>query len=73
MKKFDIWSEGFAATGENGEATFHGTISGEDFEDACCRFCSESEDFSGYFNQTSLTYWGCRLFDNEAEARSRYG
>jgi hypothetical protein len=27
----------------------------------------------GNFNPEALTYWGCKLFDNEADARKGFG
>jgi hypothetical protein len=38
MKEFEIWSEGYAATGERAGAHFHGKAMGETFEDACKNF-----------------------------------
>jgi hypothetical protein len=70
---FDIWCEGFNATGERGDATQLGTAVGTSFEDACARFFESHPEKSVYFNARDLTYWGCRLFDNEAAARKAYG
>jgi hypothetical protein len=38
MKEFEIWSEGYAATGEHSPAYYHGKAFGETFEDACRNF-----------------------------------
>jgi hypothetical protein len=34
MKEFEIWSEGYAATGEHGTAFSHGIWPGDTFDDA---------------------------------------
>ena len=38
MKEFEIWSEGYAATGERSGAYFHGKSTGETFNEACINF-----------------------------------
>jgi hypothetical protein len=70
---FEIWSEGFAATGDSGEATLHGTATGQSFAEACLRLAKEQPAFAQHFDPDRMTYWGCRLFDNEADARKRFG
>lgn len=70
MKTFDIWSEGYVATGESGRAQLmRADARGEDFKDACKRA------FAGdhYYNAEYNTYWGCRLFDNQVEAIRSFG
>jgi hypothetical protein len=70
---WDIWSEGFAATGQRGRAYFHGTGHGSTFKEAVIDFASRDPEFAEYFDQKRMTYWGCRLFDNEADARKSFG
>lgn len=72
-KEFEIWSEGFAVTGQIAGAHYHGSCRGEDFEDACKNFAKENEEFAHYFNENYMSHWGCKLFDNEAEARKHFG
>jgi hypothetical protein len=67
MKEYEIWSEGFAATGESAKANFIGSIWGETFIDACK---NSGLKLSSY---DPPIYWGCRLFDNEADARKSFG
>ncbi len=38
MKTFQIWSEGYAATGEHTTAHYRGEAEGETFDDACKNF-----------------------------------
>jgi hypothetical protein len=41
----------------------------ESFEEACEKMMKNSE----YFDRKSLTFWGCRLYDNERDARKGFG
>lgn len=41
VKEYEIWSEGYAATGEHGTATFHGKSKGRSFKEACIRLMCE--------------------------------
>lgn len=72
MDSFNIWAEGFAATGQSGGAVFMGSNEGEDFKDACDKFFIE-EDHKIYYDSNNLTYWGCKLFDNELDAKVSFG
>jgi hypothetical protein len=69
MKTYSVWSEGFAATGESGTAVCHGTVAADNFKEACKKIFKKDP----YFNENSLSYWGCGLFDNEANARKTFG
>jgi hypothetical protein len=81
MKKmFEVWSEGYAATGESSGATFHGKTMAETFDEACIKLVGKDLDTDesekdGY-NRTSngkMSIWGCELFDNEKDARASFG
>lgn len=73
-KIFEIWCEGYSVTGgPDNKALFLGRGEGETFNQACVNFFSENKNFSDYFNPDKLTYWGCKLFDNEADARKSFG
>lgn len=72
MPLFEIWMEGYAATGEHGTASFEGRFEGKTFADACKRWAIEEERLD-LFDEKKLTYWGCRLFDNERDARRMFG
>lgn len=88
MKEWEIWSEGYRATGEHGTATYEGKWEGETFDDAVGkyvyikdlghlyesgkRFLPRNED--GIMKEVAVhRIWGCRLFDNEADARASFG
>lgn len=75
MKKYDIWIEGYRATGDISDAS--SVISGikaTSFREACILF-SKTEKAKGYgvFDEEELSFWGCRLYDNETDARRIFG
>jgi chloramphenicol O-acetyltransferase len=88
-KRYEVWVEGYAATGESGKAHLAGTAEARNFADAChkvfCRLHLESMladeknpsrqyDAGRWdYDPTNLTYWGCALFDNERDARRSFG
>lgn len=68
-----IWAEGYAATGEAGTAwqLNETPIKAASFDEAVLQY-SQASDHRHLFVRKpdpSWTYWGCRLFDNEAAAR----
>lgn len=66
---YEIWSEGYNDMGNIGSAHKHGEQEADSFDQACVIFFVDDK----FFNGKLLTYWGCRLFDNEAEARKSFG
>jgi len=72
-KIYHIWSEGFRATGEYGFANYFGSEKATSFQEACDLYALKNPEFATYYNADQLTYWGCRLFDNEADARKSFG
>lgn len=91
--KFDVWSEGYAATGEHSPAMCHRRgVEASNFQAACDQVFSESlgliqdiaddgrrtftsggRQFDPCYDRENLTYWGCKLFTNETEARMSFG
>jgi hypothetical protein len=72
---FEVWTEGFNDSGNQQGAMFHGRYSGETFEDALVAFKASIEDkrSRNLVNLRTRSYWGCRFFDNGAEAKVKYG
>lgn len=68
-KSYEVWSEGYMATGESAGASNHGTFTASSFREACDK-CFRGERT---YDSKSLTLWGCRLFDNEGDAREFFG
>lgn len=80
-KLYEVWSEGYAATGEHGSA-FQLTLSteistkwkGDTFQKACINALKTLEwDMKGYYSYDNNSYWACRFFDNEKDARKSFG
>ena len=75
MQKFDIWQEGYNITGNTGTAellcTGFEVSSLTSFREACALFFISNPN-PNYTPRTN-TVWGCKLFDNEADARKGFG
>lgn len=76
MPKFQVWSEGYEATGQSCGATFHGEFEGETFRDAVIAYKETVTDQYSkdcIHTEGTLNIWGCRFFDNEIDARKSFG
>jgi hypothetical protein len=73
MVPYQIWSEGYIATDQHGNALYHGSQEADNFEDALNKFAAANPEFNRYYNKRHKTFWGCCLFDNEKDARKRFG
>ena len=81
LKSFDVWMEGWEATGcERGPvpARFLGTYEAENFVNACHIAAMKLADgdlptFYKYYSINDNTWWACRFFDNEKDARESFG
>jgi hypothetical protein len=72
MNEYEVWMEGHSATGDSSEAEFCGVYEAKTFAEACAVWNRE-KGHPGYFDPERLTYWGCRFFDNEHNARKSFG
>jgi hypothetical protein len=86
-RRIEVWVEGFSATGEKGGAWCAGTAEAETLQEACDKLGGDAshlfseargEQYGGpgyrLYDRERLTYWGdCKIFDNEADARKRFG
>lgn len=70
--RFAIWAEGYAVTGNQSGAMCFGNAEGDTFEHACKALFAERAD-RDYYDPHRNTYWGCKLFDNETDARKSFG
>ncbi len=70
--RFEVWSEGYNASGSSGGAAHHGTVTASSFRAACDKVFSGPKHRADY-DAKRLTLWGCKLFDNERDARESYG
>lgn len=71
MKSFEIWIEGYQVSGGSSRASRIGEACGETFEDAV--MAHYMANHSSYFDYEELTYWGCRHYETEEEARRSFG
>jgi len=75
--QWEIWTEGYLCSGMEGipaPAKFLGTSFAPSFKEACVAFFRGRDPKRyGDFNPDTMQFWGCRLFDNEADARKSFG
>ena len=76
-KIWEIWREGYRTVGASSEAGLLADgIEARTFRNACVLHTREDAVFDHFFAWTTAdkpTYWGCRLFATEAEARKSFG
>ena len=69
-KYWDIWSEGYTATGQYACAhRMRIGVEAPTFQEACDKAFQHDKDY----NSERLTHWGCKLYDNPADARLSFG
>ena len=80
MKEYEVWTEGYAATGERAGAMLHGKIKANTFDEACIKILGNSLDTDktksdGYRRGRTgnLCVWACNCFDNEKDGRKSFG
>jgi hypothetical protein len=74
QRTYHIWQEGAQMQGGGFDASYVGKITvdmGISFVTACQIFHINFPDDT--YSPTSNRIWGCRLFDNEDDARQAYG
>lgn len=70
-KLFEIWCEGDLR--HDFTAAHLGYGKGVNLFEACEQLTTKSPYFSENFNPYTMSYHGCSLFDNEIDARRKYG
>lgn len=76
---YDIWSEGFCCTGQSGTAQCVArNVEADSFIDAVRKWYNSEPDAKNKYGDLSIKkdkafLWGCKLFDNEADARKSFG
>ena len=45
-------------------ASYHGKAMAADFKDACRRLANQDPDFRDYYNDETMTFWGCKLYED---------
>ena len=71
----DLWCEGFATNGERAPAAYLGTFATDSIDEAVEQWVERArpEDDLVAKQDGIWRYWGCRIFDNEADARKAFG
>jgi hypothetical protein len=70
-KLFEIWCEGDPR--RDYTACHLGYGKGESLTEACEELSKKNPYFDSYYNPYTMTYKGCKVFDNEEEARVTHG
>lgn len=73
---YEIWSEGFRVSGETGSKAYKlGEQEANSFIEACDLFVKSNPQYKGCYKKVKGVpyYWGCRWYDNEADARRSFG
>jgi hypothetical protein len=89
LKEYEVWMEGYRATGEEGPAHLVGRTHARNFRQACniimctqyLRRVTEENNpaFKGYaekdwcYNPSNLSFWGCGLYMDEKRAKQSFG
>ena len=73
LPRFTIWCEGYKNDKKQGTAYRVGSLLAKDFPTACASWARYHPAFGRNYNPKRNTYWGCRLFPTEAEARKSHG
>lgn len=70
---YDVWCEGFVVTGQSASAKYLGRYRDESFPAACRQAMQDLGWDERSYNETTNSYWGCRFYDNEQDARKNFG
>ena len=73
MRVWEIWCEGWRATGGEGGAYHVANVEAETFQDACDLYAKYTEAWAKTYDSKKLSNWGCRLYDNEEDAKKAFG
>lgn len=78
MQIYNIYSEGYQATGECGRARFIASVEADNFLEAARKACEKAFGVKAtetYFSAVNgiPAYWGCQLFDNLSDAAKAFG
>lgn len=74
QRQFNVWLEGYEATGNSASAEFKGVWSGITFEEACANWVDSLPiEERSYYDPKTNSYWGCQFYENETAARKTFG
>jgi hypothetical protein len=73
MKTYQVWVEGYRATGDQQCAQMLGEYEAESFKAAVRKAAAAKNATLDVDEGGSLSWWGCRFYDNETDARRSFG
>ena len=73
IKSFPVWMEGFSVSGQSEPAKYLGQFDADTFEQACKISIKGNLNWEDLYDDQTNTFWGMKFFDNEEEARKKYG
>ncbi|MBA1218164.1 hypothetical protein [Pseudomonas fulva] len=77
IRAIEVWTEGYSVTGNRSPAQRMGVYQAATFDDAVAQHLqtldAEGQSFYRQSENGVWSCWGCRLFDNEADARRSFG
>ena len=71
--KYNVWVEGFATNGQQGQAQYLGNYTAESFKTACKKALIEKGYSMNHYREDTNSYWGCKLYDNGTDATKSFG
>jgi hypothetical protein len=66
---WEVWVEGYRATGEHGCAYLLGSCHADTFQEACEQLSVNDP----YYESDPPRTWGCHMYPTEKQARSSFG
>lgn len=74
----ELWVEGYAVTGMSSNAESLGEFDTDSMDEAVQTLLAQPSmvDSKSYFRRSddgTWSFWGCRIFDNESDARRSFG
>lgn len=76
MKAYNVWMEGYAATGEYAPDEYMGTYEAKSFKEACVMAMNDKfkyrSEIDKYYDKKHNTFWGCRFYEQLPDALPRY-
>lgn len=73
---YPLWEEGYSITGNSSTASYLGVFEGKTFNEACdnwSKTIKQPEHYKAGNDVHRPSYWACKIFDNEIDARKSFG
>lgn len=72
-KVWQVWAEGYRTNGEAAGAKLLGEAESVTFGEAVLAVIEGNPELAKHFDPERVTYWGCRIFHREQDARRAFG